>query len=50
MQTITIQINEEMSNNLTTILEEKNLSEQEYLLKALLEQLEKDLKKYQGFC
>lgn len=47
---INIKINEEDLNNLTTILEDKNISESEYILKAVKAQLNKDLSKYKQFC
>lgn len=47
---INIKINEEDLNNFTTILEEKNISESEYILKAVKSQLDKDLAKYKQVC
>ena len=48
--TIKIILTEEESNSLTTILEDKNMSEKTYFAKAILEKLTKDLAKYKQFC
>jgi len=47
---LNINLKEEDLNNLTTILEEKNISEEEFFRQAILEKLNKEIARYKVFC
>lgn len=48
--TVKTHLNEETNNSLTTILEDKDMTEQEYIREAIREKLDKDLEKYKSYC
>lgn len=47
--TVKTHINEETNNNLTTILENLNMTQEEFIRQAINEKLEKSLEKYRAF-
>ena len=48
--TVKTHINEETNNNLITILEDLNITQEEFIRQAIEEKLEKKLEKYRTFC